>query len=157
MKFITEHHKPRLFDQSRQQRYLAPVNLVSFNAKNHQQLCQHSPLHNLQPVEIKHIDNLRQISRLYFHRHEKTRSIQNSAGEKMSFANLINLSKVGNSGYSCKPTDHIPGPTCGSGVLWLKRQMVANNQYHRRCIMKVSQAISFHLQYHRANSKKKYH
>jgi hypothetical protein len=103
MKFMPEHHKPRLFNQSRQQRYLAPVNFVSFKTKNQQQLCQHFPLYNLQPVEIKHIDNLRQISRWNFHRHEKTRSIQNSAGQKMSFANLINLSKAANSDYSCKP------------------------------------------------------
>lgn len=29
-------------------------------------------------------------------------------------------------------------------------------QPHRRCIMKVQQAVDFHLQYHKANSKKKY-
>jgi len=28
MKFMPEHHKPRLFNQSRQQRYLAPANFV---------------------------------------------------------------------------------------------------------------------------------
>jgi hypothetical protein len=108
MKFMHEHHKPRLFNQSRQQRYLAPVNFVVFNAKNQQQLCQDFPLYNLQPIEIKHIDNLRQIARLNFYRHEKTRSIQNSAGEKMSFANLINLSKVANLGYSCIPLVSLP-------------------------------------------------
>ncbi len=32
----------------------------------------------------------------------------------------------------------------------------ANNLNDRRCTMKVSQAVDFHLQYHRANSKKKY-
>ena len=31
------------------------------------------------------------------------------------------------------------------------------NHIHRRCTMKVSQAVDFHLQYHQANSKKKYH
>ena len=29
-------------------------------------------------------------------------------------------------------------------------------QIYRRCIMKVQQAVDFHLQYHQANSKKKY-
>jgi hypothetical protein len=34
-------------------------------------------------------------------------SIQNSAGEKMSFANLINLSKVASLGYSCKSSPRL--------------------------------------------------
>ncbi len=32
----------------------------------------------------------------------------------------------------------------------------ANNPNDRRCTMKVSQAVDLHLQYYRANSKKKY-
>ncbi len=33
---------------------------------------------------------------------------------------------------------------------------LANNPNDRRCTMTVSQAVDFHLQYHRANSKEKY-
>lgn len=33
-------------------------------------------------------------------------------------------------------------------------QLMPNFHTNRRCIMKVSRAVSFHLQYHRANSKK---
>jgi len=38
----------------------------------------------------------------------------------------------------------------------MNQGIYALNPNHRRCIMKVSQAVDFHLQYHRANSKKKY-
>ncbi len=36
------------------------------------------------------------------------------------------------------------------------RAFCSNNPNHKRCTMKVAQAVDFHLQYHRANSKKKY-
>ena len=36
------------------------------------------------------------------------------------------------------------------------RQFLPNTHATRRCIMKVSQAVDFHLQYHRANSQKKH-
>ena len=42
-------------------------------------------------------------------------------------------------------------------ILWYhKLSAVSIFPIYRRCIMKVQQAVDFHLQYHKANSKKKY-
>jgi len=42
-------------------------------------------------------------------------------------------------------------------MVYTSRAVFSRQSNYRRCTMKVTQAVDFHLQYHRANSKKKYY
>jgi len=73
---------------------------------------------------------------------------------------LIVNGKVNNSE---KPQIKMGPDSCQplSGIkpnLWYHEESAIQriSQIQRRCTMKVSQAVDFHLQYHQANSKKKY-
>jgi len=67
---------------------------------------------------------------------------------------ISHLRKPANSSSSCagRPDPSIGNPSWGI----IDQSTYAQKTNHRRCIVKVSQAVDFHLQYHRANSKKKY-
>ena len=84
---------------------------------------------------------------------EVTRNLSDAI-EKTWSGNVDNLITHGNLHFSC-PGRHqqlVRTPSCGI----IDQGIYALNPNHRRCTMKVTQAVDFHLQYHRTNSKKKY-